>query len=41
MKTLFLLLTLITANAIAEVDLVKVDKSDRKMYLMVGGNVLK
>jgi murein L,D-transpeptidase YafK len=41
MKTLFLLLILITANAIAEVDLVKVDKSDRKMYLMVSGNVLK
>ena len=41
MKILFLLLTLFAANAIAEVDLVKVDKSDRKMYLMVGGNVLK
>jgi len=40
MKILPILLTLFALDAFADVDLVKVDKSDRKMYLMDDGNVL-
>jgi hypothetical protein len=36
MKSLFLILIFFSTNAIAAVDLVKVDKSDRKMYLLSG-----
>jgi len=41
MKILFPFLMLLTLNSVADVDLVKVDKSDRKMYLMANGNVVK
>ena len=41
MKILLSVLTLISINAFADVDLVKVDKSDRKMYLIGDGNIIK
>ena len=41
MKSIFLFFLLCATPAIAEVNLVKVDKSDRKMYLMDGSRVVK
>ena len=41
MKSLFLILIFFSTNAIAAVDLVKVDKSDRKMYLLDGSKVVR
>jgi len=41
MKNILLLLILIPTLAIAKVDLVKVDKSENKMYLMEGEKVVK
>jgi|GEM_PF-1833603 len=41
MKSPFLILIFFSTNAIAAVDLVKVDKSDRKMYLLNGNKVVR
>jgi len=41
MKILILLLAIFSIDALADVDLVKVDKSDRKMYLFDDGKIVK
>lgn len=41
MRILFLFLIFLTLNSFADADLVKVDKSDRRMYLMENGNIVK
>jgi murein L,D-transpeptidase YafK len=41
MKYALLILTALALPAFAEVDLVKVDKSDRKMYLLSAGEIVK
>lgn len=41
MKSLFLILIFFSTNAIAAVNLVKVDESDRKMCLLNGNNVVR
>ncbi|GAB0152002.1 murein L,D-transpeptidase family protein [Marinobacterium sp. BA1] len=41
MKCLLILLALISFQANADVDLVRVDKSERKMYLLSGGEIVK
>ncbi len=40
-KHLILLITFLAHSAIAEIDLVKVDKSERKMYLLEGDTIIK
>lgn len=41
MRYLALLLTTLSNFAVASVDLVKVDKSDNKMYLLAGENIIR
>jgi murein L,D-transpeptidase YafK len=41
MKYILLILMFVTQTAFAEVDLVKVDKSERKMYLLSAGEIVK
>lgn len=41
MKYILLILMFATQTAFAEVDLVKVDKSERKMYLLSAGEIVK
>ena len=41
MKYILLILIFATQTAFAEVDLVKVDKSERKMYLLSAGEIVK
>ncbi|WP_444905052.1 murein L,D-transpeptidase family protein [Microbulbifer sp. CnH-101-E] len=41
MRNILLIFMLLTGNAIAEVDLVKVDKSENKLYLLDGEKVVR